>query len=200
MEPNTVGRGTGTRGSATGKPPLVDLKDLDVRDLDLRDPVSPSPGPAPPASRARMAEVLGDNALPAGTIVFAQDGALPVEYLAAGDRVISRDAGMVTLSSVRARRATVPAVSVSAGSLGHGKPKRDCLLPAAQALLVRDWRAEVLANAPQAMIPARRLIDGEFIRDAGERLLTLYELECPDPHVIYAEGLEVASTEARALT
>lgn len=136
-----------------------------------------------------------DNALAAGTIVLTLDGALPVEYLNPGDRVITRDSGTAVLRAVRRSRQTRDMIAVAAGSLGNTRPDRDALFPAQQELLIRDWRAEALFGASRALVPAARLVDGEFIRSAGRQELDLVELVFDSPHIIYADGLEVASAQ-----
>uniref|UniRef100_UPI003567DC6B Hint domain-containing protein n=1 Tax=Puniceibacterium confluentis TaxID=1958944 RepID=UPI003567DC6B len=132
----------------------------------------------------RMLDPRIGNALVAGTTVLTLDGALPAEYLSPGDRVITRDAGMAVLADVRQRKLSCPAVSVLAGTLGNTRPDRDAVLPASQEMLIRDWRAQALFGRSCALVPARRLVDGEFIRDLGEVELMLVELIFDTPHIL----------------
>ena len=138
----------------------------------------------------------GRNALTAGTVVLTLDGALPVEFIAVGDRVITRDSGIAMVREVRRAKVQMKAVAIKAGSLGNTRPDRDAVLPAAQEILIRDWRAEALFGASQALVPASRLVDGEFIRDIGTREFEVVELVFDTPHILYADGLEVASAKA----
>ncbi len=126
-----------------------------------------------------------------GAVVLTLDGETPIETLRAGARVITRDQGAVMLRGITRQSVETYAVRILAGSLGHTRPERDVILPAEQPMLIRDWRAEALFGAPRAMMPARRLIDGEFVTDLGVQTLTLYRLEFDAPHVIYADGLEL---------
>lgn len=134
------------------------------------------------------------NALVAGTSVLTLDGALPVEFINQGDRVITRDSGIAIVRDVRRTRLRVPAVAVKAGSLGNTRPDRDAMLPAGQEILIRDWRAQALFGASRALVPASRLVDGEFVRDLGPVMLDLVELVFDAPHIVYADGLEVAAS------
>lgn len=138
-----------------------------------------------------------DNSLVAGTVVFTLDGALPVEYLNPGDKVITRDSGIAVLREVRRTRRSVALVSVRAGSLGNTRPDRDAIFPASQEILIRDWRAEALFGASQALVPAHRLEDGEFIRPLGMQDVELVSLIFDTPHILYADGLEVASAASQ---
>ncbi len=133
------------------------------------------------------------NALPAGMVVLTLDGALPVEFLNEGDRVISRNSGVATLVRINRYRRDIPTVEIQHGTLGVSRPERDALIPANQEIHVRDWRAAALFGADQALVPASRLVDGEFIRDAGTVTLDLFELHFDTPQIIYADGLELAS-------
>jgi hypothetical protein len=137
------------------------------------------------------------HGLLAGALIFTQDGELPVEHLCQGDRIITRDAGYATLLSLEAAQVTTDLVRIRQGSLGRNRPPGDMLLPAGQRLLLRDWRARALYGKAQALVPASQLVDGEFVTRAGRREVRLLTLRFRRPHVIYANGLELAShTEA----
>ncbi len=133
------------------------------------------------------------NALAVGAEVLTLDGALPVEYLNPGDRVITRDSGSATLRRIRSFTAYVPTVTIRPGSLGHMRPDRVIALPAAQEILLRGWRAETLFGARRALVPISRLVDGNFIRAQGVRRMALIELMFDAPHILYADGLELAA-------
>lgn len=127
-----------------------------------------------------------------GCILLTLDGEMPVEHLLPGDRVITRDTGTAVLRAIRKHRITTRAVRILAGSLGDTRPDRDVILPAAQQILVRDWRADALFGARCALARAGALVDGEFIQALGPRDMTLFELEFDAPHILYADGLELA--------
>ncbi|MEP2028692.1 MAG: Hint domain-containing protein [Paracoccaceae bacterium] len=128
-------------------------------------------------------------------IIRTTDGELPIQYLSAGDRVITRDTGTSIVKSIRSAKVTCRAIALAAGSLGHTRPDRDVILPADQQILIRDWRAQALFGGKQAMVPISRLIDGEYVSDMGEIEMILFQIEFDAPHVIYADGLEVYSTQ-----
>ncbi|MCV2889536.1 Hint domain-containing protein [Ruegeria aquimaris] len=128
----------------------------------------------------------------AGTSLLTQDGELPVEFVSPGDRIITRDHGFAPLHHVTRARQTVRAIRFAAGSLGDTRPDCDLILPAGQAVLIRDWRAQALFGTKQAMVRADALVDGEFICDLGPRDMQLFQLHFDAAHVLYAGGLEVA--------
>jgi hypothetical protein len=119
-------------------------------------------------------------------------GVIPVEFLAPGDRIVTRSGARRLVSlSVRDRR-NHDLVRIRASTLGHDRPEHDLLVGPDQPVLIRDWRARVLYGADQAVIPACRLVDGEFVVTERQRLARLFTLRFDDAEVIYAEGIEIA--------
>ncbi len=139
------------------------------------------------------------SGLMATSIIMTQNGEAQVQNIKAGDRIITRDCGMAVVKSVRSRCVATRAVHIKAGSFGHTRPNRDATLPWGQLVLIRDWRAQAIFCAKQAMVEAHRLIDGEFITRRDHITMTLYELEFDRPHVLYVDGLEVAGHLASAV-
>lgn len=145
-------------------------------------------GTTMPPLRIEIAHV----GLVSGTLILTADGEIPVEYLSAGDRIITRNAGLAPLNASQSYRTTDEAVKIAAGALGDTKPTHSVIIPAAQMVLVRDWRAKALRGAAQAVMPAGCLIDNEFITSLGPREMTLVRLGFEAPHIIYADGLELS--------
>ena len=130
----------------------------------------------------------------AGTVVLTADGALPVEFLSAGDRIATRS-GLRTLRGVAVqvvRRAAM--VRIGTDTLGQGRPACETVVPAGQGILIRDWRAQALYGKPQAIVPAARLVDGTLIRSEAHTDVRLYALQFDFAEVIYAGGLELSCT------
>lgn len=146
----------------------------------------------------RLAELIESGSpstslgLLAGSQVRTLDGILPVEYLAPGDRVVTRSgARKLQAVSVQTRK-QVTLVRIRATTLGHDRPVKDLLLAPGQPVLIRDWRARTLYGAEVAAIPAARLADGEFVVSEHVAEARLFTLRFSEDEVIYAEGLEVA--------
>ncbi|MEI2805115.1 Hint domain-containing protein [Albidovulum sp.] len=134
---------------------------------------------------------LAATGIAAGTVILTLDGALPVDFIEAGDRIITRD-GMRIVRAVTVHRYSGPAIRIAAGALGHERPEQDLILPAETPILIRDWRAEALFGAREVVVPVERLADGESVAPVAVLSLRLYELRFDSPQVIYAEGLEIA--------
>jgi hypothetical protein len=135
-------------------------------------------------------------AIAPGTTVLTLAGALPIEHLYPGDKLITRH-GARALQAID--RVTLPAgmaiVELTKNALG-GRPDQDLWLPAAQRVLIRDWRAKALYGQAQACVPVGQLADGEFIRlGALTQEVTGFALRFGRPEVFYANGLELASAD-----
>ncbi|HMO72663.1 MAG TPA: Hint domain-containing protein [Paracoccaceae bacterium] len=134
-----------------------------------------------------------------GTNVMTLRGAMPVEALEPGDRVITRS-GALALERVAMRREAAPRmVRVAASALATDRPDADIVMTADQPILVRDWRAPAMAGQPQALMAAGRMADGEYIRPEPMDEARLYTLHFAVPAVIYAHGLELACAPVAAV-
>ncbi len=129
----------------------------------------------------------------AGTTLMTLDGELPVEHLSVGDRVITRDTGMAVLRDIRVTVMEIAPIRIKAGSLGHTRPDRDMLVAPGALIHIRDWRAEALFGKKSALVTARRLMDGEFVAECPKMRVTVYDLVFDRQHIVYADGIEVAS-------
>ena len=138
---------------------------------------------------------VGLQAMRAGTPVLTLDGELPVEFLSVGDRLLTRNGArrlkQIEVTVVQNARM----VRISKNALGVERPADDVMVSADQQILVRDWRAKALYGTSQAMVPACRLADGEYIRSEIVSDVRLYTLGFEDDAVIYAGGLELACSK-----
>ncbi len=138
--------------------------------------------------------IASTTALNAGTPVLTLKGALPVEALRLGDKIITRD-GARELKGLR-QVAAPRMVRVSASAIGVEQPEDDMVISADTRILVRDWRAKALKGCDQAVIEAAKLVDGEYIRFETSSPAAFYELQFDTHVVIYAGGLELAIAPA----
>lgn len=125
-----------------------------------------------------------------GSRVATMDGLLPVEFLSLGDRIVTR-AGLRVLRGLSSLPLVSRLVAIAPGALGHDRPGQAMVLGAGTPVLLRDWRAQVMFGAPQALVPVERLIDGQFITRLSGRKIRLFALHFDAPEVIYADGVEI---------
>jgi len=144
---------------------------------------------------AVRADVI-DTGICAGTNIMTLDGEMPVEHLTPGDRVITRDSGMAVVREIRVTKTKMQPIRIKAGSLGHTRPDRDMIAAPGMLVHIRDWRAEVLFGAQTALVPAHQLVDGEYLSKLSPREITTYQLIFDREHILYADGMEIASAKA----
>ncbi|PWK61136.1 Hint domain-containing protein [Roseicyclus mahoneyensis] len=135
-------------------------------------------------------------AIAPGTCVLTLDGALPVDHLYPGDRLVTRHGARRIEAIDRVTLAAGTAiVSIAQNALG-GRPERDLWLPAGQRIVIRDWRAKALYGQAQVCIAVGQLVDGEYIRLSElPAEVMAYALRFGRPEVFYADGLELASAD-----
>ena len=136
-------------------------------------------------------EIFTEAGLALGTPVLTLDGDLPVEFIMPGDRVITRN-GMRKVVQVEVTRVeNARVVAISRDSLGVGRPTEEMFVAPNQPIAIRDWRAKALYGKAEAMIPATRLCDGEFIRGDILSEVRFVTLRFEGSEVIYAGGMEL---------
>ena len=110
-----------------------------------------------------------------GTLVRTTEGEMPVEFLLAGDIVLTLS-GPVELrgtSVLQARDFDVVILEPTA-QVADGVRSRPLMVPADQQVLVRDWRATILHGQAQMLTTAASLVDDVLVRResrAAQRLV-----------------------------
>lgn len=101
-----------------------------------------------------------------GTTVMTPGGAVPVESLRPGQRIMTRDSGMQVLKWVGRRDLTAEALTqdpslrpilLRQGALGDGLPARDMLVSPQHRFLVRGAHLALEMNEPEMLVPALAL-------------------------------------------
>ena len=134
--------------------------------------------------------------LAAGTPVLTLSGIIPVEFIAPGDKVITRSGARVVTAVEIAVVRNADMIRISEGVLGKDRPEADMLVAPRQPMLIRDWRAKALAGLDQAVMSAFRLVDGDYIRAETLPEARIVTLRFADPQVIFAAGLELGCEAA----
>jgi hypothetical protein len=157
--------------------------------------------PAPQAGSMVLAEHRIPRRGPAaglgmGTRVLTLAGALPVEFLTPGEKVITR-AGARTLRAITVARVTGPMMRVKKGVLGFDRPEGEALLAPATRVLIRDWRARALYGSKAVAVQVARLADGKHVAPVAVDGARVFALHFDSAEVIYAEGMEIATEPLR---
>jgi hypothetical protein len=138
--------------------------------------------------------------VPAGTLVRTDEGEVPVEFLLAGDRVLTRK-GPVELrgtSVIELRRAELVSIRPAALRDTQPRPDRPLVVPASQPVLIRDWRAMLIHGTDEMLVPASALVDDLSVTRERRDAIRLIRLHFDTPQVFWADGVELASARRRA--
>ncbi len=129
--------------------------------------------------------------IPLGISLLTQDGALPIEFLSPGDRIITRGKGFATLLDLVPVAYRGPTMTVLPGAFAIKDITGPVTLPALQKLLVRNRRT-VRRFGPRAELePIAALAHLDGVRDAGVQRLSLLRPVFADDEILYAGGLEL---------
>lgn len=169
----------------------------------------------PDRGRAPVDDVLQGPGIVAGSLILTADGAVPVELLGRGDRIITRTGGMVQLRGISLHLWEGDFVYLAAGAMGKQRPESDTIIAVDQALLWRGGMHDAVAQdrsvasgngaggavggaEKQAVITARDLVQmGIGILQTGIGM-HLARLRFDKTELVYADGVEVLCPAACA--
>lgn len=133
-----------------------------------------------------------------GMHILTSHGERPVESLAVGDLVVTRDHGLrpirwIGRHIVRGRGALAP---VSLRGLGAESGRKPLLVSPQHRVLFTGYRAELLFGESEVLVPARDLVDGRDARVMPCDEVTYIHIMFDRHEVIYAEGIATESFHA----
>ena len=148
------------------------------------------------AGPVNASTMMPSGGMSAGTIVLTLSGAMPVEFIAPGDKVITRAGARSVVAVDIAVVQNARMIRICEGVLGRDRPEADTMVVPTQPILIRDWRAKAMTGVDQAVMTAERLVDGDYIRVEAVPEARIVTLRFADDQVIYAAGLELGCASA----
>ena len=138
-----------------------------------------------------------------GTMIQVKGGEKPVEALAVGDMVRTKDNGYRPVRWIASRTltasefaadATLRPVRIAAGALGAAKPERDLVVSQQHCILIDDWRCELLFGEDEILAPAIALLnDATVTVDHSGDDVTYYHFMFDSHEIVYSNGAETES-------
>ena len=187
-------------GEAGGRDILVFLGEPPPRDTDLEVVATYGEGEARTPTRAPKAASLQ---LAAGTMVMTPFGPRPVEQIAPGDRVVTRDAGAQRVYWIGSRRISgarleampgLRPLRIRAHAFGRGFPDVDTFVAPGQRLLLRGRAVEEAFATGEVLARCADMLDDRAISvNRALREVTCFSLMFETHQIIRANGLEVES-------
>lgn len=138
-----------------------------------------------------------------GTLIATARGLRPVESLAVGDLVATRDNGPQPVRWIGSRlvgRAEMTAdaslrpVRIRRGALGENRPERDLLVSQQHRVLLSDWRAQMYFGQDEILAPAKGLVnDSDITIDHSAGNIEYFHLLFDTHQVIWTDGAPTES-------
>ena len=138
-----------------------------------------------------------------GTLILTDTGERPVEDLAPGDRVWTRDHGFQPIRWTGRRRldpttlAATPKlrpIRIRAGALGDGMPRDDLIVSPQHRVLVRSAIAQRMFGTAELLVPAKQLLELPGIALAEDLAeVTYLHLMFEHHEILLSNGAETES-------
>lgn len=130
----------------------------------------------------------------AGTLILTPAGEVPVEALAPGDLVCTKDNGPQPLRWIGSRRVAATGdfapIRIAAGTFGN---HRALTVSPLHRVLIRDRRAELLFGEAEVLVAARDLVDDARVRQVPGGSVDYVHLLFDEHQVVFSEGLATES-------
>ncbi|WP_444455431.1 Hint domain-containing protein [Rhodobacter capsulatus] len=137
-----------------------------------------------------------------GTLITMAGGAQrPIETLAPGDRVLTRDSGpqpvrLVARATLRALGSFAPVV-ISAGTLGN---ESDLVVAPHHRVFLYRRGEKRLGDTAEILVQAKHLVDGEHVWRREGGYVDYFALVFDRHEIVYAEGVPVESLQVSEAT
>ncbi|WP_346763296.1 Hint domain-containing protein [Tabrizicola caldifontis] len=132
-----------------------------------------------------------------GTLITTHRGEIPVEHLAVGDRVVTRDNGIQTvrwvgksqmfLQDFQAEPHLLP-IFIRQGSLGRGLPERDMMVSPNHRILVANEKT-ALRFADREVLVAAKHLTTQGVHTVQSSGTTYIHFMCDRHEVVLADGI-----------
>ena len=136
------------------------------------------------------AEDLGPVCFTPGTLIQTTQGLRPVEALHPGELILTRDHGPQPLLGLCRERFTAlgaaAPVLIRKGALGNDA---DLIVSQQHRMLICDWRAELYCGAPEVLVAARHLVDGDAISLLPGGMVDYLHLRFAGHEIVTAAGI-----------
>ena len=137
---------------------------------------------------------LGPPCFTPGTMILTPAGEVPVEDLAPGDLVMTRDDGARPLRWTGRRRVDATGdfapVHFATGIIGNSRP---LLVSPQHRILVTGWQAELACGIAEVFVAAKHLVDGHQITRAPQDSIDYIHLMFDRHQIVTSNGAPTES-------
>lgn len=145
-----------------------------------------------------------------GTLIATDRGAVPVETLSVGDRVLTRDHGLQPIRWIGRRDLTASEllrtphlrpVLIGAGALGPGQPQRDMRVSPQHRLLMTGAYPELISGETEVLAPALYFLGQPgIVQDAAAMGVSYLHLMFDQHEIVMSDGIWSESFQPGAAT
>ena len=144
----------------------------------------------PTGKEIQFREIEAITCFTSGTLILTPRGEIPIDALAIGDRVITRDHGVQPIrwigkTTVRAEGDLAP-IAFAPGAFGNSEVLH---VSPQHRMLLSGWRCDMVAGTKEALAPAKHLINDRDIRRAPGGTVTYIHLAFDQHEIITAGGV-----------
>lgn len=133
---------------------------------------------------------FGPPCFVAGTGLLTPEGRRPIEEIAVGDLVWTRDRGaqVVRWHGVRKVAGTgdFAPIRFAPGAIGN---ERELLVSPQHRMLIEGWRAQLFFGEEEILVAAKHLVNGDTIHVACRPWVVYHHLMFDDHEILEAEGV-----------
>ena len=145
-----------------------------------------------------------------GTLIETDRGAVPVETLRVGDRVLTRDHGLQPIRWIGRRDLTAAEllrnprlrpILIGAGALGPGQPRRDMRVSPQHRLLMTGAHPELISGEAEVLAPALYFLGQPgIVQDAAAMGVSYLHLMFDQHEIVMSDGIWSESFQPGAQT
>ncbi len=149
----------------------------------------------------RQARHIYSSGIGAEARIMTLSGEKSIADIKAGERLVAADVGVVRLRALSRKTMQLRDMIRIAPTAMFGKHNADVIYVAAnQPVMLRGWMARAMFGKDQALVAARRLVDGEFYsRPTDPGTITLFQMHFTARHLVRVNGIDMTSTPLPAL-
>ena len=132
------------------------------------------------------------------TRILTEHGEKPIQFLRAGDRIVTRDNGLQPIKWLGSRRVegTGDFAPIRVNPGFQSGCNRPLLVSPQHRILLSHHRLELMFGESEVLSAATHLVDGRHVIRAPQKEVTYIHLMLEQHEVIYAEGLATESFHA----
>ena len=126
----------------------------------------------------------------AGTMIATDTGDRPIETLAEGDLVMTRDHGLQPIRWIGSRAVVATGdlapIEIAAGTFGNRQALR---VSPQHRILIEGWQAELLFGEEEVLVPAKALVNDRTIRRLAIPTVTYCHMLFDQHEVVLSQGM-----------